>query len=94
MATITQYWVTTTDTPFDPFTDWDRWHHYDEFEKRYCTTELIARFNTCLDTDEEAPEYVLQESLKRAALIIVNEIPLGVEGHSYKIVTAETDVED
>ena len=92
MAKITQYWVTTTDNPFDPFTDWDRWYHFDEFERRYCTTGLIARFNTCLLDDP--PDYVLEESIKRAAFIIVNEIPLGVEGHSYKIVTQDVDAED
>lgn len=90
--TITQYWVTTTDNPFDPFKEWDKWYHFDEFEKRYCTTGLIARFSTCL-TEDDPPEYKIQESNLRAAIIIVTEIPLGVEGVSYKMVTNEIEDE-
>jgi hypothetical protein len=35
--------LTTTDNPYDYFTDFDRWRHFDEDEKRYFTLGYIAR---------------------------------------------------
>lgn len=35
--------LTTTDNPYDYFDDFDRWYHFDEMEKGYCTLEYIAR---------------------------------------------------
>ena len=36
--------LTTNDNPFDPITQFDDWHQYDE-EKGYCTLGLIARLS-------------------------------------------------
>ena len=84
MSTIKQWWVTTTDNPFDPFTEFWNWYQFDEIDKRYCTTGLMARFSMA---PHDAPEYTLQESNRRAVLIIVGEIPSPREGVEYKPVT-------
>lgn len=79
-----RYWVTTTKNPYDPFTQWWDWYHYDEYEKRYCTTGLMARYSTC---DDDDPESWKTESDLRAATIIVNEIPLISDDEEYVLVT-------
>jgi len=91
MSTATEYWVTTSKNPFDPFEDFENWYHYDEFEKRYCTTGLMARFATAEDDD---PESWKRESDRRAAMIIVNEIPLISEDEVYELVTREITIDD
>ena len=35
--------LTTTDNPYDYWTDYDRWHHFDADENGYFTDETIAR---------------------------------------------------
>ena len=35
--------LTTTDNPFDYWDDFDRWYHFDEVEKGYCTLEYVTR---------------------------------------------------
>lgn len=91
MAKLTEYWLTTTDNPFDPFTQFDDWYHFDEFEKRYATTGLIARFNT---SPFDAPDPIIQESNKRAVEIIMKEIPLLSDNAQYLPVMREIDYED
>jgi len=39
---MTRVMVTTSDNPFDPFTQFDQWYAYDE-DKGYCTCEYLAR---------------------------------------------------
>lgn len=80
----TEYWLTTTDNPYDPWEEWEQWYHLDEIVYRYHTTGLMARFSTAQD---DAPDYVLQESNKRAIAIIIKDIPLGVEGVEYRAVS-------
>lgn len=87
----TEYWVTTSKNPYDPFDDFWNWYHYDELEKRYCTTGLMARFATA---DYDAPESWKRESDRRAATIIVNEIPLVSDDEIYVLVTKEVPDED
>ncbi len=85
------YWVTTSKNPYDPFTQWADWYHYDEYEKRYCTTGLMARFSSCSDDD---PESWKRESDLRAATIIINEIPLLSDDEEYVLVTRDVPDED
>ena len=37
-----EYMITTSDNPFNPFTQWDDWYLYD-LQKGYCTCERLAR---------------------------------------------------
>lgn len=50
---MTQYWLTTTDNPFDPFDEFDDWKKFDE-QHGYYTINLIAR--VCRDSDEMSEE--------------------------------------
>lgn len=88
MSKITEYWLTTTDNPYDPFTQFDNWYWFDEMEKRYCTTGLIARFSTC---PYDAPDNLIQESNKRAIDIIMKEIPLLSDAAQYIPVSREVE---
>ena len=55
------YWITTKDNPFDPFTQFYEWFKYDTF-CGYNTAGLIARFaNTSLDLSDE--EYNIEVNL-------------------------------
>ena len=49
-----EIWITTTDNPFDPFTQWDRWMNYD-YQMGYNTCGKVAKLAACSDnlTDEE-----------------------------------------
>lgn len=42
MTTVTQYRLTTTDNPYDPFDDYPAWYSYDMM-KGYRTGEYLAR---------------------------------------------------
>lgn len=45
--------LTTTDNPFDPFDEYDKWWNFDVNEKGYCTDSYIARV---MKTSSELPE--------------------------------------
>lgn len=89
--TITQWWLTTTNNPYDPWERFWDWWRFDELEKRYCTTGLMARFASCPD---DAPEAVLQESNQRAIEIIMKTIPLLSDEAQYIPVTRKVEIED
>ena len=40
--TMREYWVTTTDNPYDPFTQWDDWYKYDT-QHGYNLAAYVAR---------------------------------------------------
>lgn len=90
MAKLTEWWLTTTDNPFDPFTQFDDWYRFDEIEKRYATTGLMARFSSC---PFDSPDHIIQESNKRAIEIIMNEIPLLADDAQYIPVSRVIDYE-
>ena len=43
---LKQVWITTTDNPFDPFTQWERWFNFDE-QNNYRTCGRVARLAHC-----------------------------------------------
>lgn len=44
-----EYWLTTVDNPYDPFTEYESWSAYDE-QTGYFTNGLLARLT--LDSNE------------------------------------------
>lgn len=45
--------LTTTDNPFNPFTQWDEWKRFDE-DKKYFTLNYLARIAKVSDELSEA----------------------------------------
>ena len=61
-------WITTTDNPFDPATNWDAWWAYDE-RMGYHTCEYVARATQTSDDDfygysEDDIEDVIDEIIR------------------------------
>lgn len=52
--------LTTTDNPFNPFTDFDSWYAYDE-SKGYYTCSFLARFVKTSDELSEADQELAQD---------------------------------
>lgn len=40
---MTNVAITTSDNPFNPFTEFDEWYNFDEIEKRYHTNSTLYR---------------------------------------------------
>lgn len=73
--------LTTTDNPFDPFTEFDSWFQYDE-EKGYHTCSYLARI---AKTSSELSDKDNDEEIERAIDRIVELNVLGI----YKKVTKD-----
>jgi len=71
--------VTTTDNPFNPLTDFDRWLEFDE-GKGYNTCQYLAR--VCVSTDALSDE-LEEQAIEEAVDDIVSYNLLGI----YKKVT-------
>lgn len=52
---MAEYMLTTSDNPFDPFTQWDEWYAFDE-AKGYHTCSYLARITKSSDALSEADE--------------------------------------
>jgi hypothetical protein len=58
-----EYALTTTDNPFDPFTQFDQWFAYDT-TKGYHSAELLARLARSSDDLSDADQHVaIQEAI-------------------------------
>lgn len=66
--------LTTTDNPFDPFTEFDSWFQYDE-EKGYHTCSYLARI---AKTSSELSDKDNEEEIDRAIDRIVELNVLGI----------------
>lgn len=65
---LEEHMLTTTDNPYDPFTQWDEWWQYDT-SKGYYTSQFLARVvkssDDLSDTDKElAIENAMQEIVR------------------------------
>lgn len=91
---IIEYWVTTTDNPFDPFTEYDDWYRFDE-QKGYHTSGYVARDPEVRFLPSDAPPLVQQRAIKSAVDTICQFNLTCVEGVSYKKVerVVDSDVE-
>lgn len=58
-----QHMLTTTDNPYDPSLDFDRWYQYDR-EKGYHTCEYLARIaGTSSELDEEYNTQLIEAAI-------------------------------
>lgn len=69
-----QYMLTTTDNPYNPFTQWDDWLALDT-QLGYYTPGLLARYTITSDTLSDADQ---ADDISRAIDEIVQDNPLGV----------------
>jgi len=83
--------ITTTDNPYNPLTDYDRWDQYDR-QHGYNTSEYLARV---VRTTTEYGEGTYANDIERAIdeIVLLNLIALTHEGISYVKVTEETQRE-
>lgn len=71
--------LTTSDNPWDPFERFSEWYAFDESEKHYCTSGLIARFDLSSPNDtEEERRFARVQAINRV-LELFPFGPLGIE---------------
>lgn len=82
--------ITTTDNPYDPLTDFDRWDNFDRMQG-YNTSEYLARV---VRTTTEFGEGTYLEDIERAIdeMVILNLIALTHKGVSYKKVVGNSEI--
>ena len=68
--------LTTSDNPWNPFTNWNEWYAFDE-GKKYCTCGLIARFS---DDNYGDSEYEQNEERVQAIARVLELFPFGPIG--------------
>lgn len=82
--------LSTSDNPYDPLTDYDRWEAYDR-QQGYNTSEYLARI---VRTTSEYGDDTYNEDIENAIdeIVLLNLISWTHEGVSYiKVVGKETD---
>ena len=80
------YMLTTTDNPFNPYTQFEDWYAFDE-QKGYHTCSLLARIAKTSDefyNDEENFESSQNSEILQAIDDIVKINPLGIYTKFYK----------
>ena len=84
--------LTTTDNPYNPLTDYDRWDNFDR-QKGYGTSEYLARV---VRTTTEFGEGTYAEDIERAIdeIVLLNLISWTHEGVSYKKVTGDPQTDE
>lgn len=76
--------ITTTDNPFNPFTQWDDWYFYD-LSKGYNTCERLARL---AKTSNELPNEANESEVEFAMNQMIFEGAISKQGEfvDYKVV--------
>lgn len=89
MSTNPDIAVTTTDNPYDPLTDFDRWDNYDRMQG-YNTSDYLARV---VRTTTEFGDGTYNEDIERAIneIVLLNLISMTHEGVSYKKVVGKPE---
>lgn len=82
--------VTTTDNPYNPLTDFERWDNYDRMQG-YNTSEYLARV---VRTTNEFGDGTYNEDIERAIneIVLLNLISMTHKGVSYKKVVGDTEM--
>lgn len=83
--------LSTSDNPFSPLTDYDRWEAYDH-QKGYNTAEYLARI---VRTTNEYGDDTYSEDIERAIdeIVLLNLISWTHEGISYIKVVGKNQTE-
>ena len=68
--------ITTTDNPFNPFTEWDEWYFYD-LSKGYSTCERLDRLS---NTSSQLSDELNNEELEQAIDQLVEIGAVGKDG--------------
>ena len=68
--------VTTSDNPFNPFTEWDEWYFYD-LSKGYSTCERLDRLS---NTSSQLSDELNNEELEQAIDQLVEVGAVGKDG--------------
>lgn len=67
--------LTTTDNPFNPFTQFDQWYAYDTIVTRHnCCSLIAAQVGTSIDLSDEEEEKAIDNAIDQ---IILND-PLNI----------------
>ena len=84
--------ITTTDNPYDPLTEFDKWDNYDRIHG-YNTSEYLARV---VRTTNEFGEGTYNNDIERAIdeMVLLNIIALTHDGISYKKVIGNMELEN
>ena len=92
MAANPEVGITTTDNPYNPLTDYDRWESYDR-QQGYGTSEYLARV---VRTTTEFGEGTYADDIERAIdeIVALNLISWTHEGVSYKKVVGSPVTEE
>lgn len=84
--------LTTTDNPYDPFTQYDEWYRYDNIEHDYGTQEYLDRI--CHTTSELGDEMYMNDIEDAIDEIVkYNLISWWYQDVSYKKVVLESKAE-
>ena len=77
--------LTTTDNPYNPFTQFDQWYTYD-YDKGYMTCALVAKLAKTNDSlSDELNDEIIEDTYEEIIKLFPNV--LGFENVEYKIVT-------
>lgn len=87
MVTDMEVWLTTIDNPYDPFTQFDEWKHFDEDEKGYNSLAYLARIS---QATIDMPEKQYNQEVESAINEIVYYDLLGL----YKKVKKDVKTEE
>ena len=81
--------ITTTDNPYNPLTDFDKWDQYDRMQG-YNTSDYLARV---VRTTTEFGEGTYNEDIDRAIneIVLLNLISMTHKGVSYKKVVGNSE---
>ena len=90
MAVNPEVAITTTDNPYNPLTDYDRWDNFDR-QHGYGTSEYLARV---VRTTNEFGEGTYTDDIERAIdeIVLLNLISWTHKGISYKKIIGNTSI--
>lgn len=91
--TITEYWVTSSDNPYDPFTEWDKWYRTD-MQLGYNLPGYVMRDPSLKDIPSDVPPAMWQRALEPAIDMICRMQLTGKEGVYFKKVSRVVDLDD
>lgn len=79
--------LTTSDNPYNPFKDFDKWYAYDE-QMGYHTCGLVARFSRTAEglSDEQNERAIYDAYLE---ILNMSDGPIGFDDIKYEILTDE-----